>query len=299
MAHKPTYAVARAGIDPRELKAARRYGTSQAVTQDILDLFAPEEGEITFYYGRIRNGKTYAATADILELLQRGEVVFANWRIDFPGFDERDSFPVVLISLLTGRRHFFRFDSGNLHYLDQERLISDSSYMNTLSRLFGGHLFIDEGQWIFNSMERNPDTDKLRLVLHNGHHCRSLNLISQRPINIFRTMRSQVQIWYKCEKRLSWPWLIFQKTAFEEMKEDVPDEEQPSGRPKTYFADKRVLEAYNTHGMRDKDAIKVEPELEYYETTFVQRVALLLRLLTPKRWRGAALPRHAIAKLME
>jgi len=257
----------------------------QERTKEILDLFAPQEGEITFYYGRIRNGKTYAATSDILELLQRGEVVFANWMVDFEGFDERASFAIVLVSLLTGRRRFFKYLGSNFHFIDPEKLISDPSEIKYLSKLVGAHLFLDEGQWIFNSMDRSPDVDKLRLVLHNGHHCRSLNLISQRPINIFRTMRSQVQLWYKCEKRLSWPFLIFQRTTFEEMKEDVPDEEQPSGRPKTYFADDRVLKAYSTHAMREKDAQLMVPEFVLYETTFWDRCRLFGRFFVPRRWR--------------
>ena len=63
-------------------------------TPEILALFKPVEGQLAFYHGRVRNGKTYSATADILELLRRGEVVWANWKIDFSGFDERDSFGI-------------------------------------------------------------------------------------------------------------------------------------------------------------------------------------------------------------
>ena len=46
-------------------------------TQDILDFFAPLEGDNCLYFGRVRNGKTYSATADILDLLKRGEIVYA------------------------------------------------------------------------------------------------------------------------------------------------------------------------------------------------------------------------------
>ena len=33
-------------------------------SQEIISLFKPVEGDVCFYYGRIRNGKTYSATAD-------------------------------------------------------------------------------------------------------------------------------------------------------------------------------------------------------------------------------------------
>jgi len=62
------------------------------VTQEILDLFEPAEGSLEMYYGQIGNGKTYAATADVLDLVRRGRVVYVNWRINYNGFDERSSF---------------------------------------------------------------------------------------------------------------------------------------------------------------------------------------------------------------
>jgi len=71
----------------------KNFGTPmQEVTSEIYNLFAPVEGLNAVYYGKVRNGKTYAATADIIELLQRGEIVYANWNISFEGFDERESF---------------------------------------------------------------------------------------------------------------------------------------------------------------------------------------------------------------
>lgn len=242
-----------------------------------MSLFAPVEGQVAFYYGRIRNGKTYAATADILELLERGEIVYANWNVQFTGYDEREHWWVVLVKTFFGRDTFYRYDASNFHYFAPDDI--DVQFLN---KLVGVHIFIDEGQWLFNSHVREQGEladAKRRLILHNGHHCRSLNIISQRPSNVFKDMRSQVNVWYKCVKRLEFPWLVFEKWTFEDMKDDMPDEDLPVGRPKTYFASKRVMAAYSTHAMRDRDAIDPQVDFDVYRLTLGERLEQMIAIL--------------------
>jgi len=265
-------------MKPRTQVGQVYHENTEEFTQ-LMKMFVPVEGQVSFYYGRIRNGKTYAATADILDLLKRGEVVYANWMVKFDGFDERDSFKHVLVKSLFGRKDFFYYSPENFHYFHPDDI--DVAH---LGKLVNVHIFIDEGQWIFNSHVRNPDEEKRKLILHNGHYCRSLNIISQRPTNVFKDMRSQVNVWYKCEKRLGFPFLLFERTTYEDMKEDMPDEENPSGH-KIYFAKKEVYEAYNTHAMRGVDAIDEPIEFEAYETSTLERVYLLTSFLVPARFR--------------
>lgn len=256
-------------------------GQLQELSSELLGLFRPVEGLCALYYGRIRNGKTYAATSDILDLLERGESVFANWNIDFPGFDERKSFKHVFIKTFFGRNTFFSYKRDNFHYFDPDDI--DVAF---LGRLVNAHIFIDEGQWIFNSHQKDQDPEKRRLILHNGHYCRTLNIITQRPVNVFKDMRSQIHVWYKCEKYLSWPVLLFSRTSFYEMKDDIPDEDLPGGR-KIYFASKKVLAAYSTHAMRAANAIVVSPDFDAYKTTSWDRVRLLLDFMLPSFRRKA------------
>jgi len=228
----------------------------QQRTSEILNFFSPVEGINTVYYGRVRNGKTYAATCDILDLLKRGEIVYANWNIDFSGFDQRDSFGIAVMKLFFGRKFFYNFSKGNFHYFSP-----DDIDIPFLGRLVGVHVFIDEGQWIFNSHIRDPEPEKRKLILHGGHYCRTLNIITQRPTNIFKDIRSQISIWYKCEKRFHiGSFILFQRHEIQDMKEDIPDEEVESGRPKTYIGDPKIFASYNTHGMRADDAIVQEHE---------------------------------------
>lgn len=261
---------------------SRKVGTlMQEKTADIYSLFTPVEGFNTVYYGKIRNGKTYAATADILELLERGEVVIANWKIDFKGFDERDSFARALVRLIFGRSNFFSFNPENFHYIDT----NDPNLITFLNKVVGAHIFIDEGQWIFNSHLKTDDVDKRRLILEGGHYCRSLNVITQRPMNILKDIRSQIHIWYKCEKRIAWgSFILFARWEIQEMKDDVPDEDPELKHPvKHYIAKAKVFNAYQTHGMRRADAVELNSSFDVYQTTFIDRLVLVLSFFIPER----------------
>lgn len=254
-------------------------------TKEIYDLFAPVEGLNTVYYGRVRNGKTYAATADILDLLSRGEIVFANWKIKFEDYDERSSFKIALVRFFFGRKYFFVYGHENFHYIDTD----SPTLVEDLNKLVGAHIFIDEGQWLFNSHLKTDDPEKRRLILEGGHYCRSLNVITQRPMNIMKDIRSQITIWYKCEKRLSFAGhILFARYEIEDMKNDEPiepfDENGKCIVPvKHYWASDRVFSAYETHAMRKPDAVYLEPKFDVVETTYWDRLILVYSFFIPAR----------------
>jgi len=273
----------------------------ELLTDEIFEMFEPVEGFNAVYYGKIGHGKTRNATADIVELLDRGEVVWANWKIAYKGKNEMEDGKRVWTKIVGNRRQFFNFSPNNFHYLDPQDLIENKAGSNVklLSRLVGAHLFIDEGQWLFNSLERHdpndPDSvDKLKLVLHGRHYCRSLNVITQRPSNINKNIRSQVHIWYRCVKRFAlFGWIIFERWGIEEMKDDLPVEykttydkegkaikDTPNGLRKTYFVNTRkdkIFPMYNTHEMRAKDAIEIKPEFEVFSLDFKDKIKLLFK----------------------
>lgn len=273
--------------------------TEQETIDEIIKFFPLVEGRNAVYYGKTRNGKTRTATADILDLLDRGEVVMANWEINWQGFDERSSSKIRWVSFFSRRKQFFIYKKENFIYMNPTDLITGKGKftIDYLKSLVGVHLFIDEGQWVLPSLERTLSPEllaKMELVLHGGHYCRSLNIITQRPQNISRNTRSQINIWYRCVKRIDMRWfIIFQRWEIEDMSasDDMPIEFEdtedgrkvPNGLCETYFANKRhdrVFEAYNTHGMRQKNAIYPKHSFEIVETNWKQR----LKLIAPKVW---------------
>jgi hypothetical protein len=265
---------------------------SKDVQEEIYSLFYPVEGLNCVYYGKVRNGKTYSATCDIIELLERGEIVYANWDIDFDDYDERSSFTRVLWKLFFRKKYFYKFKKENFHAFHPDEI--DIAF---LGKLVGVHLFIDEGQWIFNSHLKDQDPDKRKLILHGGHYCRTLNVITQRPVNIMKDIRSQVAIWYKCVKRFSFgSFILFQRWEYQDMKDDLPDEDMPVGRPKTYVGSQDVFRRYNTHGMRTDSAIEPVRAMEVYRLNWWSKVKLLGGMLVP-RWaihaqRGVKTPKN-------
>ena len=223
----------------------KQFGT-RVDEQELIDLFEPPEGSVNFYYGRIGNGKTYAATADILDLLERGRVVYCNWVINWSGFDQRSNGAHRLFHFIFFMRRFYVFKKENLRYFSP-----DDVSVEFLSSLTDCDIFIDEGQWIFDSYEGTKfSKEKRRLILHTRHVNRSLNIISQRTKAIQVSARGQVNRFYKCEAVMRWPFLIFRRTEYQDMAGDDVDEGADPISVKTYFARKKVLSAYDTKYLR-------------------------------------------------
>lgn len=239
--------------------------------QTLVDIFLPKDGSVNMYYGRIGQGKTYSATADILELLSRGRVVYCNWRINYKGFDERKSFKHVFFKNLFFRDNFYVFPPDNLHYFDP-----DDVDVLFLSSLTDCDVFIDEGQWIFDSYEGNKfSKEKRRLILHTRHLNRSLNIISQRTQAIQVSARGQVNKFYKCEKKMDFPFLIFKRTEYQDMKDNDVNEFADPISEKVYFASKKVMEAYNSKYLRGGIEKSQDVYFEAYRYTMRGRMRLL------------------------
>jgi len=119
-----------------------------------------------------------------------------------------------------------------------------------LSRLAGCDVFIDEGQWIFDSYEGTKFSKaKRKLILHTRHYNRSLNIISQRTQALHVSARGQVNRFFKCTKLLSWPFLVFNRIEYQEMKDESVDLEKPY-RTRFYFAGKKRLSGFDSKYMR-------------------------------------------------
>lgn len=204
---------------------------------DLYELFPPNEGAISQYYGKIGSGKTYTATKDIVKRLKEGAVIYASWKIDWQGYDERTSKWQLFLGLL-GKREFRVFPKENLHHVDifnLENLEVDGKptgkdFVSWLSGVTDCEIWLDEGHVAFDSYEKTRmDMARRNLALLTRHLDRSIVLISQRPIQIHVTFRSQVNRFFKCEK-VSQSRLFgvrFQRTEFQETDgEGLPNEKR-------------------------------------------------------------------------
>jgi len=258
------------------------------VKDDLLDVFEASEGSINMYYGLIGNGKTYAATSDILDLLRQGKVVYANWHIHVDDFDDRKSFWMLFFNTLLFRKIFYRIPcQTNLHYFDPDSFNSTGELVEWLSGLNDCHIFFDEGQDMFDSYEGTRfSKSKRRLILHTRHYHRTLNIISQRPTAIQVSARGNVNRFYKCVKLASWPWIRFARFEFQEMTGETVDENVEPISCKTYWGSNRVFKAYNTDYLAQGIAKSQVVNFEAFSLTLREKLIafklLLVSLRTPK-----------------
>lgn len=253
----------------------------KAVEVDVLrDLFEAEEGSIVQYYGRIGNGKTYNATADIIEDLRNGMVVYANWHLDLTGisFDQKDSTLYTLMGLIGVKKRFYKFLPENLHYL-----AIDEDFMNVFPNLTDCKVYLDEGHIVFDSYQMTKlSMEKRASILHTRHFNRTIAIISQRPTAIHVSARANVNIFYKCEKIMSWPFLAFRRSEYQDMVsagETVDDEAKPIST-KWYFASKTVLNAYNTKYLRGGIPRSQEVHFEAFDFSYKERVVAFFDTFT-------------------
>jgi hypothetical protein len=255
------------------------------LTQDLLDVFQASEGSINMYYGLIGNGKTYAATSDILDLLNQGKVVYCNWRVVVKDFDDREDFWLAFRNFLLFRRTYFKIPCAqNLHFFDPESFSSTGDLVEWLSGLNDCHIFFDEGQDMFDSYEGTKFSKaKRRLILHTRHYHRTLNIISQRPTAIQVSARGNVNRFYKCVKIASWPWVRFARFEFQQMSGETVDETVEPVTKKTYWGSSRVFGAYNTDYLAEGIPKSQQVFFEAFDLSFYDRFIALYRILFGKK----------------
>jgi len=237
------------------------------------------EGEITLRYGKIGQGKTYGATADVLDDLRRGWIVYTTWPIRFDGYDQRKSLLFVIGSLMfPWRNTFLVIPKENLRYID----IFDDSFIDNFEKLKNCKVYLDEGHIGFDSYEMSKASLKKRAsVLHTRHFNRSINIISQRPTAVHVSMRANVNRFYKYTKYgRKPPFMFFKRTEYQEMTGETVNEEIAEST-KLYFPRKAVYLAYNSKYLSGDLAQDIH--FSAFKVNYFMRMFLFFRNLIPSR----------------
>lgn len=231
----------------------------EKIETDIFEFIPIEEADIAQYFGKIRNGKTYIATRDAVELLNQGVVVYANWKINWNGYDERESKWKLFWGIVGLKKIFYKFPKENFHYLpltDEEewaKIYGTKKFHEIFSKLTDCVVFLDEGHIVFDSyqMTRMP-IEQRASILHTGHFNRAIRIISQRPTAIHVTLRANVNYFFKCEKVLDFLGITkFLRSRYEEMTNDESvDLNQEPTEEKNYWGRKKYFEMYDTKYLR-------------------------------------------------
>lgn len=230
----------------------------EKINESILDFFPIDEGFIDQYFGKIRQGKTYIATADALRDLESGRIVYANWRIKFDGYDERKSYWKRFLALIGLKRYFFYFPPENFHYLplsnpcEWQKKYGLKNFHEVFSTLTDCVVYLDEGHIVFDSylLTRMPPEQR-GSILHTAHFNRTIKIISQRPTAIHVTLRANVNRFFQCEKTFDFAGIkVFRKTEYQEMTNDENvDLDQPESSVR-YWGHGKIYDAYDTKYLR-------------------------------------------------
>lgn len=227
---------------------------------DLFDLFPPREGSMNQYYGRIGEGKTYAATADAIEDLEMGQVVYTSWHLNWDGYDERKKWWARLLYKIGIKKYFWIHPKENWHYFN---MAADNA-LEVLGKINDCIVYLDEGHLLLDSyLGTKMRSEDRHTVLATRHFNRTINVISQRPTAVHVTVRANVNRFYKLEKIMDWSvlrWRIvrFMRTEFQDTgADDKPDEQlDADGKyakavdTKHYFSRRRIREAYDTKYLR-------------------------------------------------
>lgn len=273
--------------------------------EELEELSPPDEGSVNLYYGLIRSGKTYGATADILEELEQGRVVYATWPVLVSDYDDRrDSFRLFASLVFPWRRRFYVIEQArNFHYIDAEKGEVDGvptfdpsspvGYVNYLNTLNHCSLYIDEAWRVIDSYKGvSVSTDVRSLILVTGHKYRTVNLIAQRPTSIHVTARGNVNRFYRFEKDYFFGFPRFARTEFQAMSGETVDETSDPVSVKTYWGRSKVFNAYNSWYYGELEPIH-KPYFCAYDLSYTTRVRYFLEVAFGPLWRrilGAVAP---------
>jgi len=223
------------------------------------------EGSSNLYYGIIRSGKTYGATADIHEELRQGRSVYATWPIDVTNCDDRQSLLFIIRGLfMPWKKRYYKIENReNLHYINAETGEVDgvhqfnpttkTGYIDYLNGLNHCSLYIDEAWRVIDSYLPVRDVGEARnLILVTGHKFRTVNLIAQRPMSISIYARANMNRFYKFEKLGTFfGYPRFKRSEFQEMEGENVNEKVEPISVKTYWLNKKIANSYNTHHYGD------------------------------------------------
>ncbi len=252
-----------------------------------------DEGEIDQYFGRIGTGKTMAGTRRVLDELMRGQVVYANWKVKWEGYDERSSWLNLLKGFVGLKKEFYYFPKENYHYWNTIEGVCDGipcgKFTDFLPTLTDCKVHLDEGHVPFDAYAATRIEPKKRdAALMTRHFDRSIIIYSQRTSAVHVALRANVNRFYKCEKTSDFRipfikkrFIHFMVTEFQDMtsagvvdEERVRDEEGNDTREYAhaisvdrYWLTKRIYEAYDTKYLRGDTPPSQKNEGQVYTMT--------------------------------
>lgn len=142
---------------------------------------------IICYFGKMRQGKSLLMVKEILSLLNKGEVVYSNLKINWKGYN--DSWWRILLHKLT-LVPIIEYPATNLRYF---RSWDDVAEVKDCT------IALDEGWLHFNSYQR-LHIDQQRRLLQSGKRRMDFLYTAQRPLQTDINMRWNTDVFIEAKK---------------------------------------------------------------------------------------------------
>jgi len=176
--------------------------------------------------------------------------------------------------------HYINVELGQVDGVDTFKAGSNSEYIEYLNSLNHCTLFIDEAWRVMDSYARATDVSipVRNLILVTRHKYRRVNLIAQRTQSIQVTARANMNRFYKFEKIVSWPFVRFRRSEYQDMVAENVDETQKPVSVKTYFARKSIFNRYNSYYYGSLEPVH-KPQFVVFHLGFIQRFIAFGKML--------------------
>jgi len=263
-------------------------GTRVEITESFLSHFKAQEGELCAIYGKIGQGKTTLAVSMVRTWLMQGKVVYTSFPMNWSGFDQRKSLFWLFLGLLGIKNQYLDFPKENYHYLDCFRtdydyylpngeIIHCSDVWDLLPHLTDCIIVFDDViVQLFDSYEKTFFSKKKReWAFFTRHFDRSIFLVTQRTSQIQLALRSQINRFYKCEKLMSWPFILFRRSEYQDMiNENVNDEVEPDSVSHV-IGSSGIFSLFNSKYLRNGKQASQRYYVNAYLLSFQQKLKLI------------------------
>lgn len=241
--------------------------------EELAELLCPPEGEIVMVAGEPGSGKGYYIAKMIDEDLRNGIPVYSTMPFIFDGYNEiQNPWQLGMSLLFPWKKFFIDVKKENFHFIPRKELNAKA-----LKEIYGGNLYIDEGQFLLPSGFADHNMDNIELVSMTRHMYRRIVITSQRFNAVNVNARGLVHKYFLCDKLLNWPFVVFRVSEYRKLKGGEVDEERPAGRPKIEIGSRRVFKMYKSHYWGEGKSAQLKAEgftLSYIERLKAFRQAL-------------------------
>ena len=216
---------------------------------------------------------------DLIAYLNRGFVVYANFKINWSGYDERSSIFCLILGVLCLKRRYKVYPASNCRFMP-----TDETWYKKFSEISNAIVAVDEAYVLFDSYQMAKLPMNVRMeILQTRKKDRSLFYTTQRPTAVHVVLRGMTNIFYRCKKSVVFFVPLFSRREYDLGADETVDEEKKPISWRLYLGSRKYFNSYNTKELIGSRPLPVvsgsilykSDVYELHRLTLTERVAAL------------------------